>query len=78
MELQFTTLLADLLQRIAEMGHESYDSHMLTLLNRLIFFKINISVNLIPVSRTHINRAFLLSFLFCFYCKQVGFQQLLH
>lgn len=34
MELQFTTLLADLLHRIAEMGHESYDSHMLTLLNR--------------------------------------------
>lgn len=37
MELQFTTLLADLLHRIAEMGHESYDSHMLTLLNRLDF-----------------------------------------
>ena len=37
MELQFTTLLADLLHRIAEMGHESYDSHMLTLLNRYFF-----------------------------------------
>ena len=37
MELQFTTLLADLLHRIAEMGHESYDSHMLTLLNRSFF-----------------------------------------
>ena len=34
MELQFTTLLADLLHRISEMGHESYDSHMLTLLHR--------------------------------------------
>jgi hypothetical protein len=40
MELQFTTLLADLLHRIAEMGHESYDSHMLTLLNRYLFLFI--------------------------------------
>lgn len=34
MDVQFTTLLGSLLQRIGEIGHECYDSHLLTLLNR--------------------------------------------
>ena len=34
MELQFTTLLTDLLHKISELGHANYDSHMLTLTNR--------------------------------------------
>jgi len=37
MELQFTTLLTDLLHKISELGHANYDSHMLTLTNRLDF-----------------------------------------
>jgi hypothetical protein len=48
MELQFTTLLADLLHRISEMGHESYDSHMLTLLhryNQMLHFVMNFLLN---------------------------------
>ena len=36
MELQFTTLLTDLLHKISELGHANYDSHMLTLTNRFI------------------------------------------